>query len=137
MKTYLRLALPLLFFCVLPFLVWGGGWTASFTASSQKPMLELCASPQTLLESDPQLVDALVLIEPHTEVLRGVCERAALPLMSNHTRKFYSFITDHGGHLPFWPGCGSAESPWDVAAAALSSASSAELLPFESPAMTW
>lgn len=84
-KEYLRLALPLLFFCVLPFLVCGGGWTASFTASSQKPMLELCVSPQTLLESDPQLVEILVFIEPHTEVLRGVCERSKLPLMSNPT----------------------------------------------------
>lgn len=63
--------MPLLFFCVLPFLGGGGGWTASLTASSQKPMLALWGSPQTLLESDPQLVEMLVLMEPHTEVLRG------------------------------------------------------------------
>lgn len=84
-EKYLRLALPLLFFCVLPFLLWEGGWTASFTASSQKPMLELCVSPQTLLESDPQLVEILVFIEPHTEVLRGVCEGTKSALKSNHT----------------------------------------------------
>lgn len=48
-------------------------------------MLELCVSPQTLLESDPQLVGILVFVEPHTEVLRGACERTKLPLMSNHT----------------------------------------------------
>lgn len=66
--------MPLPFFCVLPFLGWGGwggGWTASLTASSQKPMLALGGSPQTL-ESAPQLVEMLVLMEPHTEVLRGV-----------------------------------------------------------------
>lgn len=48
-------------------------------------MLELCVSPQTLLESDPQLVEILVFIEPHTEVLRGVCEQSKFPLMSNPT----------------------------------------------------
>lgn len=77
--------MPLLFFCVLPFLAWGAGWTASFTASSQKPMLELWVSPQTLLESDPQLALTLVFIEPHTEVLRGVCGWSESALMSSHT----------------------------------------------------
>ncbi|TNN37639.1 hypothetical protein EYF80_052196 [Liparis tanakae] len=71
---YPRLALPLLFFCVPPFFVWGGGWTASFTASSQKPRLALWVSPQMLLESEPQLEQMLVFTEPHTELLRDdVC----------------------------------------------------------------
>lgn len=72
-KRYLRFALPLLFFCVLLFLGGGGGWAASLTASSQKPMLELWVSPQMLLESEPQLVQGLVLTDPHTELLRVVC----------------------------------------------------------------
>lgn len=72
-KRYLRFALPLLFLCVLLFLDCGGGWAASLTASSQKPMLELWASPQMLLESEPQLVQGLVFTDPHTELLRGVC----------------------------------------------------------------
>lgn len=137
MRKYLTLALPLLFFCVLPFLVWGGGWTASFTASSQKPILELCVSPQTLLESDPQLVEMLVFIDPHTEVLRGVWEWTKLPLMSSHTHDSTVPIGYHRGHSQFWSECGWAESQWDVVAVAPSSASSAVLLPFESPAMTW
>lgn len=74
LNKYLRLALPLLFFCVLPFRDGGGCWTASFTASSQKPMLELWVSPQILLESEPQLVQELVFTDPHTELLRDVCE---------------------------------------------------------------
>lgn len=76
---YLRLALPLLFFCVLPFLGWGGGWTASFTASSQKPMFELWVSPQILLESD-QLV--LVFTDPHTELLRDGCDKREIWLLT-------------------------------------------------------
>lgn len=48
-------------------------------------MLELCVSPQTLLESDAQLAEILVFIEPHTEVLRGVCEQTTFLLISNHT----------------------------------------------------
>lgn len=75
--------MPLLFFCAVPFLAWGGGWAASFTASSQKPALALWGSPQTLLESEPQLVDMLVFREPHTEALRGVCERTEAALMSS------------------------------------------------------
>lgn len=38
-------------------------------------MLELWVSPQILLESEPQLVQGLVLTDPHTELLRGVCKR--------------------------------------------------------------
>lgn len=72
---YLRFALPLLFLCALLFLDCGGGGAASFTASSQKPMLELWASPQMLLESEPQLVQGLVFTDPHTELLRDVCKR--------------------------------------------------------------
>lgn len=78
------MALPLLFFCVLPFLGWGAGWTASLTASSQKPMLALGGSPQTLLESPPQLEETLVLMEPHTELLRGVWKEESA-LVSHHT----------------------------------------------------
>lgn len=74
-KRYLRFALPLLFFCALLFLGCGGGWAASFTASSQKPMLELWVSPQILLDSEPQLAQGLVLTDPHTELLRGVCKQ--------------------------------------------------------------
>lgn len=74
LNKYLRLALPLLVFCVLRFRDWGACWTASFTASSQKPMLELWVSPQILLESEPQLVRALVFTDPHAELLRVVCE---------------------------------------------------------------
>lgn len=85
-EAYLRLALPLLLFCALPFLGWGGGCTASLTASSQKPMLALWGSPQTLLESDPQLVEMLVLLEPHTEVLRGVWKRRVSVNVASHQR---------------------------------------------------
>lgn len=71
--------MPLLFLCALLFLdcggAGGGGCAASLTASSQKPMLELWASPQMLLESEPQLVQGLVFTDPHTELLRGVCTR--------------------------------------------------------------
>lgn len=73
---YLRLALPLLFFWVLLFLGWGGCWTASFTASSQKPILELWVSPQMLLGSEPQLEQVLGLTDPHTELLKDVCEKS-------------------------------------------------------------
>lgn len=82
LNQYLRLALPLLFFCVLPFLDWGGGCTASLTASSQKPMLELWVSPQILFESVPQLVQELVFTDPHTELLRDVCEYSNILLLT-------------------------------------------------------
>lgn len=94
-------------------------------------------SPQTLLESDPQFVEMLVFIEPHTEVLRGVWEWTELPSTSNRTHDSTVPNGYHRGHLQFWSECGSAESQWDVVAVAPSSASSAELLPFESPAVTW
>lgn len=70
-SSYLRLALPL-FFCAFPFLVGGGCWTASFTASSQKPMLELCVSPQIPLESAAQFEQGVMFTDPHTELLRDV-----------------------------------------------------------------
>ena len=76
--------MPLLFFCVLPFLDWAGCWTASFTASSQKPMLELWVSPQILLESEPQLVQELVFTDPHTELLRAVCDESEILLLTDH-----------------------------------------------------
>lgn len=82
-NKYLRLALPLLFFCVLTFLGWGGCCTASFTASSQKPMLEFWVSPQILLGSEPQLV--LVFTDPHTELLRDVCDESDIRLLMEHT----------------------------------------------------
>lgn len=72
LNKYLWLALPLLFFCALPFLLGGGCWVASFTASSQKPMLELWVSPQILL-SEAQLVQVFVFTEPQTEFDRDVC----------------------------------------------------------------
>lgn len=81
-KRYLRFALPLLFFCALLFLGCGGGWAASLTASSQKPMLELWASPQMLLESEPQLAQGLVLTDPHTELLRDVCKKGKVMQLS-------------------------------------------------------
>lgn len=96
------MALPLLFFCVLPFLGWGAGWTASLTASSQKPMLALGGSPQTLLESPPQLEETLVLMEPHTELLRGVWKEESA-LVSHHTYEAgggggaYTSGLGHGG----------------------------------------
>lgn len=41
-------------------------------------MLELWVSPQILLESEPQFVLELVFTEPHTELLRDVCEQSAI-----------------------------------------------------------
>lgn len=91
-KTNLRFALPLLFLCALLFLDCGGGWAASLTASSQKPMLELWASPQMLLESEPQLVQGLVFTDPHTELLRGVCKQGTVTQCSSHNGKDQKII---------------------------------------------
>lgn len=100
--------MPLLFFCVLPFLGWGGGWTASFTASSQKPMFELWVSPQILLESD-QLV--LVFTDPHTELLRDGCDEREIRLLTfsfpglkvtllYNSQLFGLKISDNGEEIP-------------------------------------
>lgn len=88
-KRYLRFALPLLFFCALLFLGCGGGWAASLTASSQNPMLELWASLQMLLESEPQLAQGLVLTDPHAELLRDGCTKGKIMQLSRQSVKFW------------------------------------------------
>lgn len=47
-------------------------------------MLELWVSPQILLESEPQLVQELVFTDPHTELLRGVCDESETLLKTQH-----------------------------------------------------